>query len=107
MSYVNQLDKTAIPYNIFSNNINSDLSFITSLQWMLCRWYWIIYTTLQNILMLTTAIANILCAHPDNEYIKMEKSDLHEVKNQILKANVFERTKWHKLPTEFLWGTAL
>lgn len=79
MTYVNQLDKTAI-LHIFSNNINSDFCFITSLQWMLCRWYWTIYTTLQNILMLTTAIANILCAHLDNEYIKMEKSDLHEVK---------------------------
>lgn len=74
---------------------------------MLYRWYWIIYTTLQNIPMLTIAIAYTLCSHPGNDYIKIRKLDLHEVKNQILKASVFERTKWHKLLTEFLWGIAL
>lgn len=60
------------------------------------------YTTIQNIPMLTTAIANSLCAYQGNEYIKMGKLDLHEAKNQILKAGVFERTEWHKLLTEFL-----
>lgn len=38
---------------------------------------WIIYIALQNIPMLTTAIAYTLCAHPGNEYIKMGKLDLH------------------------------
>lgn len=73
---------------------------------MLCRWYWIICTTLQNIPMLTTAIANSLCAHPDNEYIKVGKLDLHGVKNQIFKADVFERTKRHKLPNRISVGNS-
>lgn len=72
MTYVKQFDKTEMSWNILSNNIKSNLCFITSLQSITL--YWIFYTALYNVPMSTTAIANSCCAYPGSKDMKKGES---------------------------------